>query len=164
MEKFTIIIIVSAILLTMPLFWLGFLMTPRPGSSSGNGNPAIFIMFLLIPLFAISVYGWVQLLRAVYIKQSYLYWTMLLIIVHIIVAFIYQVNSFNKYRLVWEEAYKKDFGLIDYEYINGIMTVASIHMNSQFFNANTFMMFITFSIFIGCLIELLRRKMRLRNE
>ncbi|TKC18873.1 hypothetical protein [Robertmurraya kyonggiensis] len=146
------IVLLVLCIFTMLLFWLGNLMNPKPGSSSGNGNPAILIMWTLVPLFCYLVYLWFRVIRSYTIKKMIISLGSLLILVHLIVAYLYQRSAFLKYREILAEAYKANFGFIDWEYIDQITTFSSIHVNNQYFNPNTYLMFLTASILIALVI------------
>lgn len=149
----------------MLLFWLGNLMNPKPGSSSGNGNPAILIMWILVPLFCYIVYLWFRIFRSYAIKKMIMGVGSVLIFVHLIVGFFYQRSAFLKYRDIIAEAYKANFGFVDWEYINQITTFSSIHVNNQYFNPNTYLMFLTASILVALFIAYIsQKKWRKQND
>ncbi|MDZ5474001.1 hypothetical protein SM124_19965 [Bacillus sp. 31A1R] len=81
---------------------------------------------------------------------------LLVILLHIIGGTLYQTISFRNYRDFLAEVYKQNFGFTDWEYINQITSFMSIHVNNQYFNINTFLMFTTLSIFIAIVIHLLK--------
>lgn len=81
------------ILLTLGLFLLGNQMTPVPGTSSGNGNPALLIVFVLVPLFICVVALWVYLFRGYSTQVNFLLVGMIVISLHLTAAFFYQKNE-----------------------------------------------------------------------
>lgn len=140
-------------------------MNPKPGSISGNGNPAILIMWFLVPIFCYMVYLWFRILRSYSIKTMTIGIGSAIIIIQLIVAYIYQRNAFLKYREILAEAYEKDFGFVDWVYIGQITSFSSIHVNNQYFNANTYLMFLTASILIALFITYFsEKKWRKQNE
>lgn len=98
--KKEIIFLFSICLLAIPLFWFGYLMNPNPGSSSGNGDPAIIIMCILLILFITMVYNWIKIINKYSIKSSIYILGILIISVHLIVSFLSQRNSFLNYKEV----------------------------------------------------------------
>lgn len=160
--KKEIILIISKCIITIPLFWFGNLMNPNPGSSSGNGNPAIIIMAILLVLFLTMVYFWIKIIINYSIKSSVSILGILLISAHLIVSFLYQRNSFLNYKQILANSYKEQFGYIDWTYIDQITSFFSMHMNAQYFNVNTYFMFITSAILISLILSLVPQIKRLQ--
>lgn len=149
--KKKILMVVSVLVVTAAFFGLWNVSTPSPGSSSGNGNPAILFMGVLLILLCILVYLWGRILDDIRIKRT----TALLVIAgniaHFMVAILYQRSAFLAYRQVIAIAYEKDFGYVDWVYIDQITSFwsLSIHLNNQYFNVNTFLMFCSLSILLA---------------
>ena len=61
----------------------------------------------------------------------------------------YQKSQLSEYRQVIKSALMKRNGVVDEEYVNAITEGLSIHINNQYFNFNTYFMFLTFSIFVA---------------
>ncbi|MCG3088903.1 hypothetical protein [Sporosarcina cyprini] len=57
-----------------------------------------------------------------------------------------------KYKTLLAETYKKEVGHIDWGYIDTITSFMSLHVNSQYFNVNSYFMFLSFAIFLAQLI------------
>lgn len=87
----------------------------------------------------------------------------LLLLIHLILSYFYQRSAFLKYREILAEVYQANFGFVDWEYIDQITTFSSIHVNSQYFNLNTYLMFLTASVLIALLIMYLSQKWRKQN-
>ncbi len=132
-------------------------MTVSPGTSSGNGNPALLFIFLLVPLFIVIVFLWAQLFQAHSVPILYMIIGMFLMIIHLTAGFFYQKQSLDKYRVVLKNAYMERNGMVDAQYIQDITTGITIHVNNQYFNVNTFFMFVTSSIFVAALFYLVER-------
>ncbi|GGA79890.1 hypothetical protein [Ornithinibacillus halotolerans] len=153
--KLIIIIVFSAV-----LFYFVNTMTPLPSQSSGNGNPAILLMFILAPLFCYLVILWLNLFRDMNINLLILVIVMIVIAIHWVIGFYYQISSFMKYKKLLQDVYQEEMGFVDYEYIDQITDFFSIHMNSQYFNLNTYLMFLTMSIFISILIMIKQKSFK----
>jgi len=144
--KLTLFITSLGVLL---LFYVSNQMTARPGTISGNGNPVLIVVTLLLPLFIFIVILWRRIFGVHSISQSFSIIGIILTFVHLIIAFIYQRISLANYREIIKDAYFEKYGEVDSQYIQDITTGITIHVNNQYFNVNTFFMFISFSIFIA---------------
>ncbi|MFC6039664.1 hypothetical protein ACFPYN_09560 [Paenisporosarcina macmurdoensis] len=136
-------------ILALGVFLLVNQMTPNPGTSSGNGNPALLIAWILIPLLIFMVILWVRIFRVHSISTTIFIISIFGILVHLTVAFFYQKNALNEYRQVIQDALIKKYSVADEEYIQRITSGLSFHVNNQFFNIYTYFMFLTFSIFVA---------------
>ena len=145
-KKITLCIIC---LLVLGVFLIINQMTPNPGTSSGNGNPALLIAWVLLPFFFVMFFLWVQIFRKHTISTSFQIISISGITIHLIVAFLYQRYELNKYKQVIKDALIKRDGGVDAEYFNAITKGMSIHINNQNFNFNTYFMFISFSILVS---------------
>ena len=150
------ILLILLSLLCALLFFFINQMTPHPGRTSGNGNPAIPIIAVLFLLFCYLVVLWVKVSKNVVVNRLRLIFPMVLIVIYWIFGILYQKNSFIVYRNVLANAHKEKYNVNDWEYINQITSFMSIHVNNQYFNVNTFLLFITASLFIALLFKLLR--------
>lgn len=124
-------------------------MTVMPGTASGNGNPALLIVLILIPLMILMVTLWIRIMKIQFIKVKFLIVGMVLIVIHWIIAFIYQMREFEDYKEVIKNALLERNGVVSAEYLDDITSIFSLNVNNQYFNLNTFFMFLTLSIFIA---------------
>jgi len=120
------------------LFYLCYLMTPAPGSISGNGNPAILFVFLMVGLFIFIVVLWLRVLRAHRVNERFVVICATVASVYIIIGFIYQRIALKQYKQVIYESILKADGQVDLHYFESITSGLSIHINNQNFNGNTF--------------------------
>ncbi|WP_046178356.1 hypothetical protein [Domibacillus tundrae] len=141
-------------LIVFGLFMIGFSMTPAPGASSGNGNPAFFILFALVPLFVVMSLLWWTLLRFYTIRTSAYVIGTGAILIHLAAAFLYRQHTLNAYRDVIRQALADRGGTVDGNYLQSITTGLSFHINNQNFNVNTFLMFLTASILAAIIFRL----------
>jgi len=132
-------------------------MTVTPGTTSGNGNPALFIGFTLIPIMISMVFLWIRIINTKTIKNKFLIAGMLLIVIHWIIAFMYQMKEFRIYKEVIKNALLEKDGVVSTEYLNSITSIFSVYVNNQYFNLNTFIMFLTLSLFVAILFCILGR-------
>lgn len=152
------IILISLLIFVFSIFmFIKQMMTVSPGTSSGNGNPALLFMILLVPLFFVIVMMWVQIFQVHSVPIRYMFISMFFMIIHLTAGFFYQKQSLEKYRDVLKNAYFERDGMVDMQYIQDITTGMTIHVNNQYFNLNTFFMFVTTSVFIAALFYLLQR-------
>ncbi|MBO1911736.1 hypothetical protein J4G37_43990, partial [Microvirga sp. 3-52] len=91
MKNKALVILIS--LVCALLFILINQMTPFPGQTSGNGNPAIPLITVLFLLFCYLVFLWFKLIN-IEVKRKPLVFTMTLIAIYWVVAVIYQKASF----------------------------------------------------------------------
>ncbi|MED3574918.1 hypothetical protein [Cytobacillus praedii] len=143
------IILLIIYLLVLGVFLVINQMTPIPGASSGNGNPALLLAWVLLPLLYFLVLLWIRILRMYSINTFFSLGGLLVIMIHQITAFSYQKREINEYRQVIKNALFKRYGIVDEEYVRTITKGMSIHVNNQYFNLNTYFMFVTFSIFVA---------------
>lgn len=139
------------------IFYLGNLITVNPLQISGNGNPALLALPILLFLMLFIVAGWMGLimnwstrilLAGVTIIPAFLY-----------VAYRYQANEFDTYRTYVKHVVMNQEGRgADWNYVDSITSnVFSIYMNNQLFNVNTFFMYIGLTLWIGIVLILLQR-------
>ncbi|AJS61494.1 hypothetical protein UB51_11285 [Paenibacillus sp. IHBB 10380] len=145
------------------LFTFGNSMTTTPGSSSGNGNPAILLFVPLIILFVILVFQWVYMFKDKKILFKTIVIIFLVIVSHYIVGVYYQLTSYQKYRIFLAQVYEEKFGYIDWQYINSITTGLSIHINNQYFNFNTYLLIVSLSLFIWLLYQVVKQRLFIRK-
>jgi branched-subunit amino acid ABC-type transport system permease component len=127
-------------------------MNPAPGQTSGNGNPAILLLGVILIMFCCLVYLWNRILNDYPIKPLVLSIGVSITLIHIVISILYQRNAFLEYREVLAETYKKDFGFVDWQYIESITSFLSIHVNKQYFNLNTYFMFLSASILLSLIV------------
>lgn len=136
------------------LFMLGNMMTTTPGHISGNGNPAILLFVPLFVLLVLLVSQWFYIFKNKQFTVRTLLIALFVLACHWPAAIYYQLFSYRNYRDLLAQVYAENFGYTDWEYINSITSGLSIHINNQFFNWNTYLLFINFSLMlwlIGCL-------------
>lgn len=139
------------------LVMLGNAMTPGPGVSSGNGNPAILLLIPLSILFLVLVNQWIQLLKKVKMGPSVSSFLIIALAGYIIAGYAYQLYRLDIYRKIQADAFKARYGEVDWAHIESITTgILSIHMNNQFFNWNTYFMMIAFSLMLCFVYKLIQ--------
>lgn len=153
MKRFAGLAVNALIALGLVLF--GNRMTPSPGTSSGNGNPAILLLIPLGILFLGLVYQWVLVWKDVKMSRTRLSLLILALAGYITAGYVYQLHRLEGYREVLAEAFKLKWGTVDWEHIEDITTggLLSIHLNNQFFNWNTYFMMVAFSLLLGFLYK-----------
>ena len=141
-------------ILVLGIFLIVNQVTPSPGDTSGNGNPALLIIWILIPLLIFIVILWVHIFRMSSISTTVFIISIFGILVHLTVSFFYQKNELNEYREVIKIALIKREGVANAQDIQSITSGLDIHMNNQNFNINTYFMFVTFSILLAIIYTL----------
>ncbi|WP_057762764.1 hypothetical protein [Cytobacillus praedii] len=154
------IILLIVYLLVLGVFLVINQMTPTPSASSGNGNPALLLAWVILPLLYFSVLLWIRILRRYSINTFFSLGWLFVIIIHQIIAFSYQKREINEYRQVIKNTLFKRYGNVDEEYVRTITKVLSIHVNNQYFNLNTYFMFVTFSILVAivCILRIKKKE------
>lgn len=141
-------------ILALGIFLIVNQMTPNPGDTSGNGNPALLIVWILIPILIFMVILWVRIFRMSSISTTVFIISIFGILVHLTVSIFYQKNELNEYREVIKIALINREGVADTQYIQSITSGLDIHVNNQNFNINTYFMFVTFSILLAIVYTL----------
>ncbi len=149
--KWISLTVISVIVLC--LFLLGGI-TASPDASSGNGNPAFFILAGLVPFFFVMFVLWLSLFRMYAVRVSFYVIGLLAVFIHVTAGFFYQRSELNEYREVIRKALVHKYGSADAAYIQDITSGLTIHVNNQYFNVNTFFMFISLSVFAAILFRL----------
>lgn len=147
-------------LVCLILVLLGNAMTPRPGVSSGNGNPAILLLIPLGILFSVLVYQWIRILKNVKMAPSVSSLLIIALAGYIIAGYAYQLHRLDIYREIQAATFESRYGEADWAHIESITDgILSIHMNNQFFNWNTYFMMIAFSLLLCFLYKLIQGMM-----
>lgn len=147
-------------LVSLVLVLFGHAMTPRLGTSSGNGNPAILLFIPLIILFLLLVYQWIRVFKDAKISLGRLSVFVTALVGYIIAGYVYQLHRLEIYREIQADAFESKFGYIDWPHIESITSgILSIHMNNQFFNWNTYLMMLAFSLLLCFLYRLIQALM-----
>lgn len=165
MNKY-IFVLVFALALSGGLFYLIHLFTVTPGTISGNGNIAILFMMPLPILFLVSIYCWYHLFKKVTVRPSLLVGGLLLLATGITAGIMYQRQRFYQYREYLFDVHKEIHGLEDWEYILDITSggIYSPHVNNQFFNLNTYLIYIACSLLLSILIVIVIRARMNRKQ
>jgi len=141
-------------ILALGIFLIVNQVTPNPGDMSGNGNPALLIIWILIPLLIYMMILWVHIFRMSSISTTVFIISIFGILVHLTVSIFYQKNELNEYREVIKIALINREGVANAQDIQSITSGLDIHMNNQNFNINTYFMFVTFSILLAIVYTL----------
>lgn len=152
------VILVVLLIISGFLFYFGNQMTAAPESSSGNGNLAILSMIALVFITPIFIFFLMITLNNLRLRLGYLVTMIILSLSYVIVGFLYQSNEYSKYKNLVKEIVLAEGETKDLDYIDSITSGVSPFMNSQYFNLNTFVMFICFVIFISSMIILYFKK------
>jgi len=152
--KFDKIALLVLYLLAIGVFIIANQMTPDPGTASGNGNPALAIVWILFPLFIAIVILWVRIFRlsrmniAIYISSIFA------LLIHLLVASVYRQKELNDYRELIKNVLLNREGVADEDYIQAITSGLSFHINHLNFNLNTYVMFVSFSLLVAIVYTL----------
>lgn len=133
----------------------------KPPFSAGNGNIAIVIVFILIPITVSIVWILSILLRHVEIKKTQIIILLLFLISHICFGIMYQFSKLDDYREILANEYFNFMGFHDIEYIHMITVGFSMQLNNQYFNINTWFVFLSFTILSSLLVNGVRRMIRI---
>lgn len=148
--------LVLALLICVGIFYLGNSMTVNPEQTSGNGNPMLLALPILLLIGGIIVRGWMAMIMN---WNSRLLWGgFVVILVLLYTAYRYQANEFDRYRTYVKDIVMNDRWRADLDYANSITSdVFSIYMNNQLYNMNTFFMYVGLTLWIGIVLILLKR-------
>lgn len=147
----------GVLVLAAGLFWLINQLTPRPGSVSGNGNVALLFMMPLPLLFILSLVLWYFIFRKMKLQLPAAGGMLLVLAAVIGSGIYYQQQALERYQQYLFEVNKEMHGWADWDYIRSITaSLASPHVNSQYFNGFTYLLFIAATIFAGLLTYAVR--------
>lgn len=133
----------------------------KPPFSDGNGNIAIVFVFILIPITVSIVWILSMLLRHVEIKKTQMNVFVLFLILHICLGIMYQFSKLDDYRDMLANEYFDFMGFHDIDYIHMITVGFSMQLNNQYFNINTWFVFLSFTILSSMLVNGVRRMIRI---
>ncbi|MDQ0208630.1 hypothetical protein [Alkalicoccobacillus murimartini] len=125
--------------------------------SAGNGNVALYFIIILIPILIGIVYLLSDFLRHLVINKKHLNIIILLLITQICLGIFYQYNQLDNYRDTLANAYFDYFGYHDMEYIHMITVGFSSQLNNQYFNLNTWFMFLSFTILSSLVVNPIKK-------
>ncbi|MBM6617862.1 hypothetical protein [Bacillus suaedaesalsae] len=128
-------------------------MNPNPGQTSGNGNPAILFVGILFVVFCSLVFVWYKILKEFTLNRMTFIMIVTVLVIQLTSSFLYQRQAFFTYKKLLASVYQEQFGFIDWQYIEDITSFMSIHVNSQYFNVNTYFMFVSSSVLIALIIR-----------
>lgn len=136
------------------LFSLIHLFTVTPGVISGNGNIAILFMMPIPMLFIVAVYCWYRIIRKATFRSSLYVGGFFVLVIGITAGMLYQRQAFYRYREYLFDVHKEKYGVEDWGYILDITSggIYSPHVNNQFFNFNTYLIYIACSLALSILI------------
>ncbi|MCZ8538313.1 hypothetical protein M9R32_14040 [Paenisporosarcina quisquiliarum] len=102
-------------------------------------------------LFFFLVYLWKRIIDALRLTRTTKLIVIAANIAHFILGILYQRSAFLAYRQVIANANEKEYGYVDWVYIDQITSFQSlsIHLNNQYFNVNTFLLFCSLSILLA---------------
>ncbi|WP_068985581.1 hypothetical protein [Lysinibacillus xylanilyticus] len=115
--KFAKVKLLVVHILALGIFLIVNQMTPNSGDTSGNGNPALLIVWILIPILVFMVILWVRIFRMSSISNTVFIISIFGILVHLTVSFFYQKNELNEYREVIRIALLNREGVADAQYM-----------------------------------------------
>lgn len=162
MKKTTITLIVIT-LLTVALFAVSHIMTVSPGSTSGNGNPVLLVFFLLVPIVPVFIFIWQRFFNHWNLSGKQISIVFALGILHLVGGFLFQRMKFEEYKEVIRQALIEREGYADLDYLNSITSGLTIHVNNQYFNTNTFLMFLTATILLASFAYMTNKRVS-RNQ
>lgn len=129
-----------------------------PQSSSGNGNLGFLPLLLLLFIFPFGIGLVVQWMRAAQLRFLSLIGLSISTMIYLVCGILYQIEQFSQYRVFVKQQVIAENGTIDDGYLTSITSVPSPHMNSQFFNGNTFLIYWASILLIASLIAWWTRK------
>lgn len=141
--------LILTIIITGSIFYLMHAMTVQPGSISGNGNPALIFIAPLAICFVILVVLWKRVFVVHQMSKRFVKVGMLLTGGYVIIGFVLQRIGLNRYKDVIYKAILEAEGQVDLHYVESITSGLSIHVNNQYFNVNTFFMFISITLLLA---------------
>lgn len=134
-------------------FWAGHGFEVSSHQISGNGNPGILFAYIIVFLFPLIVLGIIVLFYLIDARPLSLMTTIILAAIYTYIGYFHQRESFVTYQHLKRQQ-MIDAGLA-LDYIDDVLVGFSIYLNSQFFNLNTFFMYICSVLLTASLLYLL---------
>lgn len=132
------------------------LASPTPPYSS-MGNVAIFFVGMLVPITGVIVYGWLKLFGSTFLR-TWRKWLLILLPLHIVGAIMWQVHLLDDYRKMLGDDLEDFFGYRDDQYILDITQGFADQLNNQFFNVNTWLAYISMTLWLALMLVSLTKK------
>lgn len=138
LKQLQIVLLVLMTICTF-FFWAGHGFEVSSHQISGNGNPGILFAYIIVFLFPLIVLGIIVLFLND-ARHLSLMTTIILAAIYTYIGYFHQRESYVTYQHLKRQQ-MIDAGLA-LDYIDGVLVGFSIYLNSQFFNLNTFLIYI----------------------
>ncbi|EZP61330.1 hypothetical protein [Exiguobacterium sp. RIT341] len=134
-------------------FWAGHGFEVSSHQISGNGNPGILFAYIIVFLFPLIVLGIIVLFYLIDARPLSLMTTIILAAIYTYIGYFHQRESYVTYQHLKRQQ-MIDAGLA-LDYIDDVLVEFSIYLNSQFFNLNTFLIYICLVLMTASALYLL---------
>lgn len=134
-------------------FWAGHGFEVSSHQISGNGNPGILFAYIIAFLFPFIVLGTIALFYLIDARPLSLMTTIILSAAYAYIGYFHQRESYVTYQHLKRQQ-MIDAGLA-LDYIDDVLVGFSIYLNSQFFNLNTFLIYICLVLMTASALYLL---------
>lgn len=149
----------SRIVLTSLAFYLGNLSTVEPVQISGNGNPALLFIPILLLLALFIMNDWIKVMKFFNFNSRIL--LPLLFIIGTALFFIYeqQVDDFHERKeYVQQVVIEREYKISDPLYLDRVTGIKHTYMSNQLFNVNTFVMYMLMTAAIAIMYVIRTRR------
>lgn len=145
--KLIVLLVICAI-----MFYLGNKMTTFPKQTSGNGNLAIVLVGILLIVSPFLVSSVVNKLERLKIKTLPILLIGILSSLYMYFGYIHQLEKYLQFKKqVRNEMLSYDH-MADNEFIDSALSGFSTYLNSQYFNLNTFGIYVSLILLISSIL------------
>ena len=140
-------------------FFIGNLSTVHPVQISGNGNPALLFIPILLFLALFIVNDWIKMLKYLNPKSISLIVLLFIIAIALSIGYNLQVDEFYERKdYVQQVVLERENGMSDPLYLKRVTGIKSTYMSNQLFNFNTLIMYFLLTISIAIIYILWTRR------
>ncbi|KGI84893.1 MULTISPECIES: hypothetical protein [unclassified Exiguobacterium] len=149
----------SRITIASLAFYLGNLSTVDPVQISGNGNPALLFIPILLLLALFIMNDWIKVMK--FFNSNSRILLPLLFIIGIALFFIYeqQVDNYHERKeYVQQVVIEREYKITDPLFLERVTGITYTYMSNQLFNLNTFVIYILLTLAMAIMYVLWTRR------
>lgn len=140
-------------------FFLGNLSTVDPVQISGNGNPALLFIPILLILALFIVNDWIKVIKFSNFNYRTLFVFLFTIGIALFFRYEHQVDEFHERKdYVQQVVIEREYKISDPLYLEQVTGIKYTYMSNQLFNFNTFFMYILLTLAIAIIYVLWTRR------
>lgn len=150
-------ILLQCLFILVLLFLIDYA-TIKNGSISGNGNPALLFEFPLLILLIWFAVSWTKWLIHLSISLSIRVIVAVFSLGFLVYGTIHTYGRFAYFRAELIEKVTNKYGRVNMQFIDIVTSGITIYTNNLYFNAVTFMMFVSLLNIVAFIVYLAKRR------